>query len=70
MEKTIRSQDRPYTRNEEIFNAISHGLGSLLGVVGTSVMVTVSALLYNGPAVAASIIYGLRLIPMFTMNTP
>ena len=33
-----------YTKGEEIFNAVSHGMGSLLSVVGTSVLVTIAAL--------------------------
>lgn len=63
------STSRAYTRNEEIFNSISHGIGILLAVVGTAVMVTLSALRGSALAVAASVIYGLTLVVMYTMST-
>lgn len=58
-----------YSKNEEIFNSVSHGVGSLFGIVGTSVMVTVSVIMYDTRAVVASAIYGATLIIMFTMST-
>ena len=58
-----------YTKNEEIFNSISHGIGSLTAIVGTTIMLVISALFYNALAVTASAIYGFTLIVMFTMST-
>lgn len=60
---------RAYTRNEEIFHSISHGIGSLLGIVGTTVMLTVSVLFYSTRAVVSSAVYGASLILLFTMST-
>ena len=60
---------RAYTKGEEIFNSISHGVGSLVAVVGTTIMITLSALFYGTTAVVASAIYGAALIAMFTMST-
>lgn len=58
-----------YSRNEEIFNSISHGVGILLAVVGTAVMVTLAALGGSALAVAAALVYGLSLVVMYTMST-
>jgi channel protein, hemolysin III family len=58
-----------YSKKEEIFNAISHGVGSLTAVVGTTVMITISAIYYNVVAVVSSAIYGFSMIAMFTMST-
>ena len=60
---------KAYSKKEEIFNAISHGIGSLTAVVGTTIMITVSTLYYNMAAVVSSAIYGFSMIAMFTMST-
>lgn len=59
----------PYSKNEEIMNSISHGVGSLLTVVGGSIMITLSACYYGSLAVVASAIYTFTLIVMFTCST-
>lgn len=58
-----------YTTGEEVFNAVSHGVGSLLAVVGTSVLVTLAAQRGDAGAVAVCLIYGLSLIVLYTMST-
>lgn len=58
-----------YTLGEEIFNSVSHGVGSLLAVIGTTILVTVSVLYGNREAVIVSLIYGLSLIMLYTMST-
>lgn len=58
-----------YTKGEEVFNAVSHGAGILLAVVGTAVMITLAAVYYNWVAVVSSVIYGFSLIVMYTMST-
>ena len=62
-------KNRPYSLNEEIFHSISHGVGILLAVVGTTIMLTLSALFYGPLAVASAAVYGASLIVMFTMST-
>ena len=63
------SVSRPYSRNEEIFHSISHGIGILLAVVGTTIMITLSILYRGALAIVASSIYGFSLIVMYTMST-
>lgn len=58
-----------YSKNEEIMNSISHGVGSLLAVVGGSVMITLSACYHGCLAVVASAVYSFTLIVMFTFST-
>lgn len=58
-----------YTLGEEIFSAISHGVGALFGVYATVYMVVVSALRGNAWAVVSSATYGATLIILFSMST-
>ncbi len=58
-----------YTLGEEIFNSVSHGVGSLLSVAGTAVLVVLAALRGNVWAVVSSAIYGFSLILLYTMST-
>lgn len=60
---------RAYTKNEEIFNAVSHGVGALASIIGATVLVTL-AVCFAGPrAVFASAVYGLSLVLLYTMST-
>ncbi len=58
-----------YTLGEEIFNAISHGTGSLLAIAGTVVLIVLSAIYSDAWAVVSSCIYGASLIILYTMST-
>jgi len=58
-----------YTLGEEIVNAITHGLGALLGVAGTVYMIVISAIKGDSWWVVTSAIYGFTLILLFTMST-
>lgn len=58
-----------YTKGEEIFNSVSHGVGSLLSVVGCAVMVTLAACFRNWVAVVSACVYGLSMIVLYTMST-
>ena len=60
---------KQYSISEEVFNAISHGVGALLAVIGTTIMVTISALYYTPLTVVSTIIYGLAMVIMYTMST-
>ncbi len=58
-----------YTVGEEIFNSVSHGVGTLLSVIGTTVLVVFSSL-YGGPReIIVSLVYGLSLVLLYTMST-
>ena len=58
-----------YTTGEELVNAISHGLGAILAVAGTTLMVGASAAQMDGYKLAASIIYGASLMLLYLMST-
>ncbi len=58
-----------YTLGEEIFNAVSHGTGSLLAIGGTAVLIVFTAIYADAWAVVSSAIYGASLIILYTMST-
>ena len=58
-----------YTLGEELTNAISHGIGALLGIAALVLCVVFSALHNNPTAVVASCIYGTSLIILYLMST-
>lgn len=58
-----------YTLGEEIFNSVSHGVGSVLAIGGTVVLIVVSAIFSDIWAVVSSAIYGASLIILYTMST-
>lgn len=58
-----------YTLGEEIFNSVSHGVGSLLAIGGTVVLIVMSAIHGSGLGLGVSIVYGLSLIVLYTMST-
>ena len=62
-----RFQD--YSKGEEIFNSVSHGVGVILALVGTTIMVLLSVLSGSVRSVVAASIYGFSLIVMYTMST-
>lgn len=60
---------RRYTVGEEIFNGVSHGIGALLSIGGTVILIVLSVLYGDHTALASSIIYGSSLIILYTMST-
>lgn len=58
-----------YSLGEEIFNSVSHGVGSLLAIGGTVVLIVLSAIYSDAWAVVSSAIYGASLIILYTMST-
>lgn len=61
--------NKRYTLGEEIFNAVSHGTGSLLAIAGTVVLIVLCAVYSNAWSVVSSCIYGASLIILYTMST-
>lgn len=57
-----------YTLGEELMNAITHGLGALLGVAALVLCIVKSALAGDTYGVVASAIYGATLIILYTMS--
>lgn len=58
-----------YTKGEEIFNSVTHGIGALLSVVGLTVMIIFAALFGNVWQVVSVSIYGATLVILYTMST-
>ena len=63
------SLKKRYSLGEEIFNAVSHGAGSLLAIAGTVILIVQSVICANAWAVVSSCIYGASLIVLYTMST-
>jgi len=61
--------NKRYTLGEEIFNSVSHGVGSLLSVAGTVVLIVCSVIYSDVWAVVSSCIFGASLIILYTMST-
>lgn len=57
------------TIGEEIANAVSHGVGALLGIAGTAILVVFAALKSDALGIVAASIYGFSLIVLHTMST-
>ncbi|MDL2219377.1 hemolysin III family protein [Ruminococcaceae bacterium OttesenSCG-928-O06] len=60
---------KQYTKGEEIFNSVSHGVGALLAVIGGSVAVTLAAVYGGARQVTACAIYAASLFILYTMST-
>ncbi len=58
-----------YTVGEEIFNAISHGVGAGLAVIGTIVLVVIGIVHGRIDEIVAFSIYGLSLISLYVLST-
>ncbi len=58
-----------YGLGEEVFNAVSHGVGALLAVIGGSVVVTLAAIYGGALEVTACVIYAISLFLLYTMST-
>lgn len=60
---------RKYTLGEEIFNSISHGIGSLLSIAGTAVLIVLACFYSDVWGIISCAIYGASLIVLYTMST-
>jgi hemolysin III len=58
-----------YTKGEEIFNMVSHILGSVLGIVAIVLCSVVAALHHNPYGVVSGVIYGISLVLLYTMSS-
>ena len=58
-----------YSLGEEIFNSVTHGVGSLLSIAGTAVLIVLAAIYSNAWGVVSCAIYGASLIILYTMST-
>jgi hemolysin III len=58
-----------YTREEEIANCLTHGLGLLLSIAGLVVLVTFAALRSDAWAVTSGAIFGVSLVVLYASST-
>lgn len=57
-----------YTLGEEIFNAISHGVGALLAIAALVLTIIFSSIHHSPIAVVSSVVYGVSMIIMYTIS--
>jgi len=55
--------------HEERWNALSHGAGAVLAVIGAVVLVTLVALQGDGGRLAAAIVFGVALVVLYVAST-
>lgn len=60
---------KSYTLGEEIFNSISHGVGSGLSIAGCVILIVFAAIYSDAWGVVSASIYGASLIILYTMST-
>ena len=58
-----------YTLGEEIFSSVTHGLGTLLALGGTAVLIVVSVIYGDALSVVGSAVFGASLIILYCMST-
>ena len=58
-----------YTLGEEIFSAVSHGIGAVAAVAALVTMIFFAHFYGNGMGLLSAIIYGLTLILLYVMST-
>ncbi len=70
-QKSVPAERAPkrYTLGEEIFNSVTHGVGSLLSIAGTAVLIVIAAIYSNAWGVVSCAVYGASLIILYTMST-
>ena len=72
MRKRIRLADRllpDYTVGEEIMNMVTHIVGGAIGIAALPLCVIRASLLGNTYGIAASVIYGVCMIALYTMSS-
>jgi hemolysin III len=57
-----------YSKGEEIFNMVSHILGTVLGIVALVLCSVFAAIHHNPYGVVSGVIYGISLILLYTMS--
>ena len=58
-----------YTLGEEIFNAITHGVGDLIAIAALVLLIVFAAVYGDGWCLASGIVYGITLVVLYTMST-
>lgn len=58
-----------YTKNEEIMNALTHGIGAGLSIAGLVILVVFASMQGDAWKIVASAIYGASMIVLYTAST-
>ncbi|MFZ2537601.1 MAG: hemolysin III family protein [Oscillospiraceae bacterium] len=58
-----------YTFGEELLNSISHGVGALLAIAGSAVLIVWAVFFSDAWGIVGASIYGFTLILLYTMST-
>lgn len=58
-----------YTLGEEIFNAITHGVGDLIAIAALVLLIVFATVYGDGWCLASGIVYGITLVILYTMST-
>lgn len=58
-----------YTRKEEVFNSITHGIGILFSIMCSTLLVTLSSVYGNVWSIVSSCIFGFSMMMMYTAST-
>ncbi|MGE7603700.1 PAQR family membrane homeostasis protein TrhA [Peribacillus sp. NPDC097675] len=58
-----------YTKKEEVFNAITHGLGALLSIAALVILIIFSARQESASLMLISIIYGISMLLLYVAST-
>lgn len=69
VDTNMSSKLKKYTLGEEIFSSVSHGVGALLAIAATVLVIVVAALNNNVMGVVGGSIYGGTMIVLYTMST-
>lgn len=68
MNDKLESKSAFYTVGEEIFNAVSHGVGVLLSIAALTLLIIFAALKSDGYGMAGALVYGISLILLYSMS--
>lgn len=68
LKKNSENQSVFYTVGEEIFNAVSHGVGALMSLAALTLLIIFAALKSNGYGMAGALVYGISLILLYSMS--
>ncbi len=69
MNKKTKNPLSGQTVQEEIFNSISHGIGSIIGIAIMVILIVISAHQHDIWKITGFTIYGISLILLYTMST-
>ena len=65
----MNTKSRTQTLGEEISNSVSHGVGALLAIAGTVILIVKAAITSNALGITSACLYGATLIILYTFST-